>query len=84
VYFFKVVRIYELKALSATISRLVGKCKEYKNAKKKFLSQLEYFITLTVVLACACHIIACMWLYFGLTIEGSWLQGSYATMHPQT
>ena len=34
VYFFKIVRIYELKALSATISRLVGKCKEYKNAKK--------------------------------------------------
>jgi len=28
VYFFKVVRIYELNSLSIAISRLVGKCKD--------------------------------------------------------
>lgn len=33
-YYFKIIRIYELKAIIDTISRFVTKCKDQKDSKK--------------------------------------------------
>ena len=72
-YYFKIVRIYELKTISDTISRFVTKCKEQKDSRKQLLSTLQYFINLLIYLIFAIHLIACCWLYFGERIPGSWI-----------
>lgn len=72
-YYFKIVRVFELQPIQDTISRFVHKCKEQKDSKKQALSQLDYFATLLVYLVFAIHYIACIWLYVGETVPGSWI-----------
>ena len=49
------------------------KLKGVRDIKKQTIKKIDYFFNLLVFLNLVIHIIACLWLKVGETVEGSWI-----------
>jgi len=64
-YFFKVVRLYNLIRVTNIVGWFVPKLTQFGCNKKQLLAKIQYFINLTIVLLVLFQVIACSWLYVG-------------------
>ena len=72
-YFFKFLRITRVfkatKSVVNFLKGLEGKC----SISKQTVNKIEYFTNFMIVLILLMHIVACVWIYLGIEISGSWL-----------
>jgi hypothetical protein len=69
----KLIRYYHAKAVYLYISKIIKDLLTRMNFNTAATDKLAYIFNLNIILFSIIHIVACLWIYLGKTVEGSWI-----------